>query len=66
MVKKIASRFEFPDGSKVFEKAIMKAPEKYFTEEFLQKLDAHMQSVFSYTMPTATPSAESDTEADDE
>jgi hypothetical protein len=37
--KKVSTRYELPDGSKVFGTAIEKNPEKYFTQEILTRLD---------------------------
>ena len=39
--KKISTRYEMPDGSKVFGKAINDDPEKYFTKEVLNKIDEY-------------------------
>ena len=46
--KKVATRFETPDGSKMYGKQILADPEKYFTEEVMQKLDAFAKEKFSY------------------
>jgi RecA/RadA recombinase len=46
--KKVATRFETPDGSKMYGKQILAEPEKYFTEEVMQKLDAFAKEKFSY------------------
>jgi RecA/RadA recombinase len=45
---KVSTRYEMPDGSKVFGKAILKEPEKYFTPEILDKLNDHAKKVFLY------------------
>jgi len=37
-----------PDGSKVFEKNIDDEPEKYYTKDVLDKLDANIQKDFKY------------------
>jgi RecA/RadA recombinase len=50
IIKKIANRWEFPDGSKVFEKALNKEPEKYFTEELMQEIDKAANQEFAYGM----------------
>ena len=31
--KKVSTRIEMPDGTKVYEKSVYKDPEKYFTKE---------------------------------
>lgn len=46
--KKVSTRYEMPDGSKVFEKAINDEPEKYFTPEVLKKLDEAAGKEFRY------------------
>jgi RecA/RadA recombinase len=42
-----AGRYEI-DGKKIYEKEILKNPEKYFTEEVMQQLDAAAKQQFSY------------------
>ena len=39
--KKVSTRYELPDGTKVFGKSINNEPEKYFTDEVLKKIDEH-------------------------
>jgi len=46
--KKVSTRIELPDGTKVFSKAIYKNPEKYFTKEILDQLDAIYKKEFTY------------------
>ena len=46
--KKVSTRYEMPDGSKVFGKNINDEPEKYFTKEVLDKIDEHTKRKFSY------------------
>lgn len=46
--KKVATRIELPDGAKLYGKQILNDPEKYFTEEVMQKLDAHAKEKFTY------------------
>ena len=45
--KNVAGRYEM-NGKKVYAKEILKNPDKYFTEEVLQKLDEIAQEEFSY------------------
>ena len=45
--KNVAGRYEM-DGKKVYAKEIYKNPDKYFTEEVLQKLDDIAREEFSY------------------
>jgi hypothetical protein len=47
-VKKVSTRIEMPDGTKVFAKAVYKDPEKYFTNEFLNKLDEAAKNEYMY------------------
>jgi len=46
--KKVSTRYEMPDGSKVFGKNINDEPEKYFTKEVLDKIDEIAKRKFSY------------------
>ena len=48
IIKKVSTRYELPDGSKVFGKAINENPEKYFTEDILSKLEEAAQKEFLY------------------
>jgi RecA/RadA recombinase len=50
--KKVSTRIELPDGSKVFEKNIDDEPEKYYTKDILDKLDAEIQKDFKYGQST--------------
>jgi RecA/RadA recombinase len=50
--KKVSTRIELPDGSKVFEKNIDDEPEKYYTKDILDKLDAAIQKDFKYGQGT--------------
>ena len=47
MWKNVAGRYEI-DGKKVYAKAILADPEKYFTEEVMEKLDVIAKGTFSY------------------
>ena len=46
--KKVSTRYEMPDGSKVFGKNINENPEKYFTKEVLDKIDETAKRKFQY------------------
>ena len=48
IVKKVANRFEMPDGAKVYAKAILKEPTKYFTDELLARIDEAARLEFTY------------------
>jgi len=46
--KKVSTRYELPDGSKVFGKTIQDDPEKYFTDEIMQQLEEVVAKEFKY------------------
>jgi hypothetical protein len=46
--KKVSTRYELPDGAKLYGKQILKDPEKYFTEDVMNKLDEAAKTEFSY------------------
>ena len=46
--KKVSTRYELPDGSKQFGKAILNDPETYFTEDIMHKLDLAAETEFKY------------------
>ena len=46
--KQISTRIELPDGTKTFGKTINNDPEKFFTEEIMQQLDAAAGQEFKY------------------
>ena len=46
--KQVSTRIELPDGSKSFGKTINNEPEKYFTQDILQKLDDAAKKEFKY------------------
>lgn len=48
VIKKTGTRFEMPDGSKVFGKNIDEDPEKYYTKDILTKLDEAAAKEFKY------------------
>ena len=47
MWKNVAGRYEI-DGKKIYAKEILKSPEKYFTDEVMEKLDVIAKGEFSY------------------
>ena len=65
IVKKVSNKVEFPDGTKVYEKKVLAHPERFFTQEILEKLDTYIQSIFTYTDPTGSGPVDSD-EGEDE
>ena len=46
--KKVSTRYELPDGSKQFGKAILNDPETYFTDDIMHKLDLAAETEFKY------------------
>ena len=48
MWKNVAGRYDLGDGKKIYAKEILKDPEKYFTEEVMEKLDVIAKGTFSY------------------
>ena len=48
IIKKVSTRYEMPDGTKVFGKAINDNPEKYWTKDILDQLDKCAMREFQY------------------
>ncbi len=48
LISKVSNKYEMPDGTRAFEKAIYKNPEKYFTQEFLDDIDKVVGELFQY------------------
>lgn len=48
IVKKVSNKYEFPNGTKEFEKAIKKNPEKFFTQDILDLIDEKCKDEFLY------------------
>jgi len=48
VINKVSTRYEMPDGKKVFGKEINRNPELYFTEEIMAKLEEVAKKEFSY------------------
>ena len=48
IIKKVSTRYEFPDGTKAFEKSVYREPEKYFTDEIMKQLDEVAAKEFRY------------------
>jgi len=46
--KKVSTRYELPDGSKHFGKAILSDPDTYFTEDIMKQLDVAADKEFKY------------------
>ena len=48
IIKKVSTRYELPDGTKIFGKAINDNPEKYFTEDILKQIEEAAHKEFLY------------------
>tara|TARA_Y100000310_G_scaffold184543_1_gene184681 strand:+ start:1287 stop:2336 length:1050 start_codon:yes stop_codon:yes gene_type:complete len=48
IIKKVSTRYELPDGAKLFGKQIMADPEKHFTQEVLDKIEERVNKEFRY------------------
>jgi len=48
IIKKVSTRYELPDGRKVFAKAINANPEEYFTDEIMARLEEAANKEFKY------------------
>jgi RecA/RadA recombinase len=48
IIKKVSTRYELPDGRKVFGKAINENPEEYFTPEIMEQLEVAASKEFLY------------------
>jgi len=46
--KKVSTRIELPDGTKVYEKSINSNPEKYFTDEIMWEIEKQVGGLFKY------------------
>ena len=48
MWKNVAGRYDLGDGKKIYAKQILAEPERYFTDEIMEKLDVIAKGNFSY------------------
>ena len=48
IIKKVSTRYELPDGRKVFGKAINSNPEEYFTADIMDQLEVAANKEFKY------------------
>ena len=46
--KKVSTRYEMPDGAKLYGKQILNDPEKYFTKDIMDKIEEAAQKEFTY------------------
>ena len=59
IINKVSTRYELPDGTKVFGKTINEEPEKYFTKDLLDKIEVAAAREFKYGQSQNEQSAES-------
>lgn len=48
IVKKVSTRYEFPDGTKAFEKVAYRDPEKFFTDDMMKQIENVASKEFMY------------------
>jgi RecA/RadA recombinase len=48
IIKKVSTRYEFPDGTKAFEKAVYRDPEKFFTDDVMKQIENVASKEFMY------------------
>lgn len=58
IIKKVANKYELPDGTKAFESVITLNPEKYFTEEVMKAIDEKCKDEFLYGKSNVTTEEE--------
>lgn len=56
--KKVSTRYELEDGTKIFGSHIMKDPEKYFTKSVLDRIDAYAAEKYCYGSAEDVPPEE--------
>ena len=66
IISKVSTRYELPDGSKIFGKQIMSEAEKYFTDDIMKALEVAANKEFTYgrgdDAELSTNSSEEETE----
>jgi len=65
IIKKVSTRYEMPNGAKLFGKEINTNPEKYFTDDILKQLDECAKQEYSYGMSSETDGEVNDDREDD-
>lgn len=63
IIKKVSTRYELPDGTKVFGKTINEEPEKYFTKDLLDKIEVAASLEFKYGQEKINENRENNTES---
>ena len=64
--EKLSRQIQLPDGTKKFQSHIEKNPEKYFTQEVLDAIEAKVDTLFKYGTPDADLLGEGDSKVVDE
>jgi RecA/RadA recombinase len=64
--KKVSTRYELPDGTKVFGKSINNNPKKYYTDEIMTKLNEAAKKEFTYGSSWADEENEDEDEDEEE
>ena len=65
IIKKVSTRYELPDGTKVFGKNINEEPEKYFTKDILDQLEDVVVKEFKYGQISSADVVEEEIETND-
>lgn len=60
--KKVSTKIELPDGTTVFQKKILNEPERYFTKDILDQIDAVCAKEFKYGVVQEEENTTDDTE----
>lgn len=66
IIKKVSTRYELPDGTKVFGKSINDDPEKYWTKDLLALIDEACKKEFLYGQESAHDESDAEELADEE
>lgn len=60
LIEHIAKKYKFPNGENAFENAIYKNPEKFFTQDLLDKIDEAAKKEFKYGTANTMDSEEAE------
>jgi RecA/RadA recombinase len=64
--KKVSTKIELPDGTKLFGNAIGKNPEKYYTKDILDQIDEYCKKTFEFQSSDSDDVEDFDSETDEE
>lgn len=53
--KKMGTKYELPDGRKLYGKTINENPKSYYTPEILERINEYVKKAFAYGLTTETP-----------